>query len=253
METDPPTVRSSSAGSSDHSIAPTFSEMLMPSPGVLDASDQHRIFCSRDHHVPIIESISIFGEIPLPPTEITTSHGSITLQQQQILNLRIPEYLILPLLFDEERYPMAAVYTDFRDYGRRQLAEGQSLETVLGSSKVDLALYLRERQPGDQHTPATWACEFMRLLKDFDTYVALACIFTYARFMRVSSVWVIAPSEDTYALLPETMRPTVVQKLVRHHPGVDLPIFPEMRDGLILDMRDYIVAIQTLGCSVNWE
>ena len=26
-----------------------------------------------------------------------------------------------------------------------------------------------------------------------------------------------------------------------------------MRDGLILDMRDYIVAIQTLGCSVNWE
>jgi hypothetical protein len=26
-----------------------------------------------------------------------------------------------------------------------------------------------------------------------------------------------------------------------------------MRDGLIHDMRDYIVAIQTLGCSVNWE
>jgi hypothetical protein len=26
-----------------------------------------------------------------------------------------------------------------------------------------------------------------------------------------------------------------------------------MRDGLIQDMRDYIVAIQTLGCSVNWE
>ena len=26
-----------------------------------------------------------------------------------------------------------------------------------------------------------------------------------------------------------------------------------MRDGLILDMRDYIVAIQTMGCSVNWE
>ncbi len=26
-----------------------------------------------------------------------------------------------------------------------------------------------------------------------------------------------------------------------------------MRDGLILDMRDYIVAIQTLGCSVNWD
>jgi len=27
---------------------------------------------------------------------------------------------------------------------------------------------------------------------------------------------------------------------------------PEMRDGLVYDMRDYIVAIQTFGCSVNW-
>ena len=28
---------------------------------------------------------------------------------------------------------------------------------------------------------------------------------------------------------------------------------PEMRDGLIYDMRDYIVAGQTLGYSANWE
>lgn len=26
-----------------------------------------------------------------------------------------------------------------------------------------------------------------------------------------------------------------------------------MRDGLIEDMRDYIVAMQTFGCSVNWQ
>ncbi len=188
METDTTPVRTSRTGSSDHSILPSFSDMLMPSPGASDARDQYRIFCSRDHAVPSIESISVFGEIPFPPTEIMTSYGPITLRQQQVLNLRIPEYLIQPMLFDEERCPMAAVYTDFRDYGRRQLAEGQSLETVLGSSKIDLALYLRERQPGDPHTPATWACEFMRLLKDFDTFVALACIFTYARFMRVSLV-----------------------------------------------------------------
>jgi len=30
-------------------------------------------------------------------------------------------------------------------------------------------------------------------------------------------------------------------------------VSPEMRDGLIHDMRDYIVAMQTLGCSVNWD
>lgn len=181
METEPGTVRSTRTDSSGQSNIPTFSE-----PGMSDARNQYRIFCSRDHAIPSIESIRVFGELPFPPTEISTNYGSIKLHQQQILDLRIPEYLIQPLLFDEERCPMAAVYTDFRDYGRRQIADGQSIDTVLGSTKVDVGLYLRERKPGDPHTPATWACEFMRLLNDFDTYVALAFIFTHARFMRVS-------------------------------------------------------------------
>ena len=181
MEIDPSTAGSSRTDSSNQSSHPTVS-----SPGMSEVRDQYRIFCSRDHTTPSIESIRVYGELPFAPTEITTSYGSIKIHQQQVLDLRIPEYLIQPLLFDEERCPMAAVYTDFRDYGRRQIADGQPVETVLGSSKVDVGLYLRERRPGDPHTPATWACEFMRLLDDFDTYVALAFIFTHARFMRVS-------------------------------------------------------------------
>ena len=90
------------------------------------------------------------------------------------------------MLFEEERCPLAAVYTDFRDYGRRQLAEGTPAEVVLGSPKVELTLFFRDRKHGDPHTPATWACEYMRLLKDLDIFVVLAFIFTYARFMRVS-------------------------------------------------------------------
>ena len=186
METDPPTVVSSRSGTSDQSNPPALADLVMASSGIPDARDQYRLFCFTDHTAPSIEIISIFGEIPFPPAEIMTTHGSRTLRQQQVLNLRIPEYLIQPLLFGEERCPMAAVYTDFRDYGRRQIAAGMSAEAVLGSPKIDLALYLRERKADDPHTPATWACEFMRLLKDFDIYVALACIFTYARFMHVS-------------------------------------------------------------------
>ncbi|OCT51917.1 hypothetical protein CLCR_08992 [Cladophialophora carrionii] len=188
MESESSTAMHSRTGSSDQSTPVPFSDMNMRSPAVSDARTHFRVFCSGDHTAPTIETISIFGDIPFPPAEIKTEYGYVTLRQQQVLNLRVPEYLIQPLLFDEERCPMAAVYTDFRDYGRRQIAEGKPLESVLGSPKVDLALYLRERQPGDPHTPATWACEFMRLLKDCDTYVALAYIFTYARFMRVSTV-----------------------------------------------------------------
>ncbi|EXJ58891.1 hypothetical protein A1O7_06321 [Cladophialophora yegresii CBS 114405] len=249
MESDPSTMIHSQIESSDQSTSAAPSDMNARSPGVSDARDHFRVFCSGNHTAPSIEIISIFGEMTFLPVEVKTTYGTITLRQQQLLDLRIPEYLIQPLLFDEERCPLAAVYTDFRDYGRRQIAEGQPVESVLGNPKVDLALYFRDRQPDDPHTPATWACEFMRLLTGFDTYVALAYIFTYARFMR----WSIAPSAETYALLPEAMRPTPMQRLVRHHPGVDLPIFPELRDGLIQDMRDYIIATQTLGTSVNWE
>ncbi|OAL25435.1 hypothetical protein AYO20_10469 [Fonsecaea nubica] len=214
-----------------------------------DPRDKFRIFCSRTHDTPSVEFVSIFGDSSFLSPEIRASQVLTLQQQQQTLNLDIPEYLIQPMLFEGERCPIAAVYTDFRDYGRRQLASGFPVEFVLGPPQVDLTLYFRNRRAEDPHTPVTWACEYMRLLKNFDTYVALAWIFTYTHFMR----WTIAPSAATYALLPEAMRPTPLQRLVRHHPGVDLPIFPEMRDGLVQDMRDYIVAIQTLGCSVNWE
>ncbi|KAI1608449.1 hypothetical protein EDD36DRAFT_469335 [Exophiala viscosa] len=196
--------------------------------------------------MPEYKSITIFGQ---SPWEMAQRAFESSRQHQQENYLRIPEYFVVPSLFEEERCPLAAVYTDFRDLGRRQLAEGTPIDEVLGNPEVELSVYFHGRRPEDPHTPNTWACEYMRLLKDFDIYVALASIFTYSRFMR----WTIAPSVETYSLLPDPMRPTALQRLVQHHPGIDLPIFPEMRDGLIHDMRDYIVAMQTLGCSVNWD
>ena len=249
IDTDSSVVSSSHhASSGEQSELPTLSDVAMPSPEPSDPREKYRIHCPAHHKIPSIEAISIFGDMALPPTQVATSFGPIILRQQQTLDLRVPEYLIQPLLFDEERCPMAAVYTDFRDYGRRQITAGEPIDTVLGSPEVDLAVFFRERTPEDPHTPSTWACEYMRLLKDYDIFVALAHVFTYARFMR----WAIAPSAETYALLPDAMRPTPLQRLVRHHPGCDLGVFPEMRDGLIRDMRDSIVAIQTLGCTVNW-
>ncbi|EXJ71372.1 uncharacterized protein A1O5_05179 [Cladophialophora psammophila CBS 110553] len=247
-EAGPSNILTSPAGSYDDQwYLPILSDATLQTLRPTDPRDQYRIFCLREHETPSIELISIFGDFPLLSTETDTGQG-LLVQRQQLVNLDIPEYLVQPMLFEGERCPMAAAYTDFRDYGRRQLAAGFPVEVVLGSSQVDLALYFRERRPDDPHTPATWACEYMRLLKNFDIYVALAWVSTYAHFMR----WTIAPSAETYALLPDAMKPTPLQRLVRHHPGVDLPIFPEMRDGLIQDMRDYIMAIQTLGCSVNW-
>lgn len=164
---------------------PASSRGLPQSPSAFDARNQYRIFCSTEHSVSSIESIDIFGEWTTIPADFKGPDESVV-PYQHTHQVRVPEYLIQPLLFEEERCPLAAIYTDSRDYGRRRLAEGVPAEVVLGSSKVDLNLFFRGRKNGDPHTPATWACENMRLLKDLDIFVVLAFIFTYARFMRVS-------------------------------------------------------------------
>jgi hypothetical protein len=164
---------------------PASSRDLPQSPSGFDARNQYRIFYSTEHTVSSIESVDIFGEWTSTPAGLP-GRNTPMVSHQHTLEIRVPEYLIQPLLFEEERCPLAAIYTDFRDYGRRQLAEGIPAEVVLGSPKVDLTLFFRARKNGDHHTPATWACEYMRLLKDLDIFVILASIFTYARFMRVS-------------------------------------------------------------------
>ncbi|KAK6365952.1 hypothetical protein LTS17_010919 [Exophiala oligosperma] len=160
-----------------------LSRTTTPSPVDFDPRDQYRILGSKHHDIPAVKSVGIFGQ---PSGEVAQQLHHPTASHLP-LNLHVPEYLIQPALFEEERCPLAAVYTDFRDYGRRRLAEGHSAEVVLGSPQVDLSVFFGGCKLEDRHTPNTWACQYMSLLKDLDIYVSLACVFTYSRFMRVSN------------------------------------------------------------------
>jgi len=171
------------------------------SPMDFDPRDQYRIFCSKPHEIPPIKAISVFGSAP---SHLTQQMGSPNATQGKV-DLHIPEYLIMPAIFEEERCPLAAAYTDFRDYGRKRLAEGASVETVLGPPEVCLNMLFRGRRPGDLHTPNTWACQYMRLLKDFDIYVTLAFVFTFSR-----------NSSGRLRLLKNHMRYSP-RRCVRHH------------------------------------
>ena len=48
--------------------------------------------------------------------------------------------------------------------------------------------------------------------------------------------WYVAPSEETYAQLPDNMRPTDLQRTVPHSPWIDLFCWPEGRDAIIKHM-----------------
>ncbi|KAK6383849.1 hypothetical protein LTS17_003141 [Exophiala oligosperma] len=171
------------------------------------------------------------------------------IQAQQMRTFRCPEYEVRPLLFEAEASPMATAYTSFRDWACRQIESGEPKENILGPERIEIDLLFRAREPSDPHTVSTWACEYFRALQGIDVFVCLAGIFNFDRFMR----WIIAPSAETYANIPPGQRPTPCQRLVPHHPASDLPVLPELRDGLIYDLRDFILASQSYGTTVNWH
>ncbi|KAK5229744.1 hypothetical protein LTR72_001276 [Exophiala xenobiotica] len=170
-------------------------------------------------------------------------------QARQMANFKLPEHQVLPLLSQEEQSPMATAYTSFREWASKQLNSGVPKELIFGSEKVEVDLFFRSRETTDPHTVSTWASEYFRALTNIDVFVCLAGIFNYDRFMR----WIIAPSAETYARVPPGQRPTPCQRLVPHHPASDLPVLPELRDGLIYDLRDFILASQSYGTSINWN
>ena len=161
----------------------TFSGKASQSGGTPDRRDRFRVSRTEIHKSPTVNHIIVFGNSPFAFAD--TIVNPLDADRAQMFDLKIPLCLVQPLLMEEERCPMAAVYTDFRNLGRRQVAAGVPLDAILGPPEVELDLYFRERTPDDSHTPAGWACEYMRLLEDLDIFVSLAAIYTFARFMRV--------------------------------------------------------------------
>ena len=64
--------------------------------------------------------------------------------------------------------------------------------------------------------------------------------------------WLLIPTEKTYASVSEMMRPICVQRLVPHPAAIDLCPFPQIRESLIHQLRDWVFALETAGVSVNW-
>ncbi|KAK4938561.1 hypothetical protein LTR10_020992 [Elasticomyces elasticus] len=223
-------------------------EQAIPSWCHLDLRQNFRLrYAERDYPVRTPD-LSPYSHLSLSDA-VPCARYPLDVQAQQMDNFRLPEHYVQPLLSYQEESPMATAYTSFRDSARQRLLSGESQESIFGTEKVEVDLFFCARGVNDPHTASTWASEYFRALHDIDTFVCLAGIFNFDRFMR----WTIAPSAETYANIPPGQRPTPCQRLVPHHPASDLPVLPELRDGLIYDLRDYILASQSFGTTVNWH
>ncbi|KAI1626765.1 hypothetical protein EDD37DRAFT_228482 [Exophiala viscosa] len=221
---------------------------ISPSSSHLDLRKNFRIRYAERNYPVRAPNLSPYSHLSLSDA-VPCARYPIDVQAQQMDNFRLPEHYVQPLLSYEGESPMATAYISSRDSARQRLLSGESQDSIFGTEKVEVDLFFRAREVSDPHTPSTWASEYFRALHDIDTFVCLAGIFNFDRFMR----WTIAPSAETYASIPPGQRPTPCQRLVPHHPASDLPVLPELRDGLIYDLRDYILASQSFGTTVNWH
>jgi hypothetical protein len=106
-------------------------------------------------------------------------------QRRQLLNFKVPEHTIPPLLV-EESSEMAMMYLGFKDAALELIGNGMNAAQILGKSdRVNLDLFFRARVDEDPYTVCNWACELIKNLPGFDHYVQLAWVALLARFMRV--------------------------------------------------------------------
>ena len=164
------------------------------------------------------------------------------LRQQQELKLLGPLHSITPHNIPDDS-PLSLIFVNFKNGVGKMLAQGTSLDEVLGPIDPVVDLIFRSRTPMDSFSACTWACELARTDVAVDIFTQLANAFLLSRFMR----WHLAPSLKNYLLLPEIIPPTLANRKIPHFASADLYALPEVRDALILGNFDLLESIGTPG------
>ncbi|KAL0932934.1 bZIP transcription factor [Colletotrichum truncatum] len=190
-----------------------------------------------------------FGNLPLS-SAIRANHYPPAVQARQLLNMKTEEYR-LPSFMASDGSPLSNIFYSYRDAAMEMLSNGVPSYQVLGpSDHVDIELFFREREAHDAYDIHSWACELVKNIDGYDTFVKLASAALYTTYMR----WTILPTATNYARMPEMIRPTKQQRLMPHRMTIDLVPHPAIRNALIDRFRDWLSpgTTDTGGTSVGW-
>lgn len=82
----------------------------------------------------------------------------------------------------------------------------------------------------------------------FSIALHLASSLVMGRLMR----WMLQPCAETYALVPDIIKPTKLQRLIPHPAPVDICLFAGFRDSLVFGLRDFVSGMHEAGIDVSW-
>jgi hypothetical protein len=106
-------------------------------------------------------------------------------QEGQVTRLRIPRYVVLPLVVSDEAM-LSRLYTDYLEGTRPLLESGVPLFDVLGApDTVTVDIFFRDRSADERLDCSSWACEIMRRFEELDIFVRLAPVYFLTHLMRV--------------------------------------------------------------------
>lgn len=216
---------------------------VTPMASTSTSHEQYRSF-RRRFCIPAIS----FGNLPFSAS-VTANHYPVATQEVQLQLFTRPEWQILPYSTESSDSPLDSAFTSFRRAAAQIPPRAGVRSTWLhnGAPLIDATLLFRERRPEDPLSAEAWASEFCRTFP-IPWCIKLAGVLTSTRLMQ----WLLDPTPQTYAALPEMMRPTPRQRLMSHAPAIDAIPSPLLRDALIENPRDFVMPGIRAGCHVSW-
>lgn len=189
-----------------------------------------------------------FGNLPFSAS-IGANHYPVATQEAQRQLFIRPEWQVLPHATESSDSPLDAAFTSFRRAAAQTPLSTRTRSTWFHNDipLIDATLLFRERRQDDPLSAEAWASEFCRTFP-IPWCIKLAAVFTSTRLMQ----WMLDPTPQTYAALPEMMRPTPRQRLILHAPAIDAIPSPLLRDVLIEKPRDFVMPGIRAGCHVSW-
>ncbi|KAK8237629.1 hypothetical protein HDK77DRAFT_174153 [Phyllosticta capitalensis] len=189
--------------------------------------------------------VELFGNLPFSSSLVANGY-SPEIQSHQMSNFHVPVHFLQPI-WEVDSSPLSRVVQNYRDMARQAY---HNTRRVSVQTRTDITTFFRENvvERGEEvPTTSDWAADMNRSFDDVDIFVRLACLYFQTHLM----LWMVNPTADTYARMPDLIKPTPCQMMVPHISPIDTVPLPMIREALVHNLRDWVAAC-AYSLSVNW-
>ena len=148
----------------------------------LDAQHECSSSCQSQRSLPCDGYVHLFGSLTsFLNADSTSGLGS----RNQLRDVSLPIYMVQPLHKPHDD-PVSNIYTSFRDYARLAIANGASIDKILGSPDLDAGADLSKGDSMSASKLSRWASQVVSSYGGLSLATRLAAIQLHMTFMRVS-------------------------------------------------------------------